>query len=431
MNVLFACEYFPPFAPGGAEWSILLQARELVRRGHRVTVVTPNYGAKHHEEMDGIEVQRFTWRHAQPGQASVRALWNQNPVFYLLFAWHLIRVARRIGANVIHAQHANALPGAYLAARLIRRPVFFTVRDTGLICPFGALCLLQHDVIPADCGLIKIERECSEQYLRDYGAQSIARRVRVKLGLPLAWVDVALKKAILRRVDGIVGVSRGILRVYESVGLIATGQGHPVYTQPPEAGTVKAADPGRARARFGLNGRPVVLYVGKQSPGKGTAVFIEAADIVATEHPETIFVLAGKGAIAARPSHAQVHFLGSLPQTELFDLYALADLVVVPSIWPEPLSRVILEAAAFGKPCIGTNVGGTPEAILNGETGLIVPRGDAQALARAILDLLKNDEQRVKMGQRAQEFVAERFNADTAIGLLVSIYEAGIRKWQR
>src|SRR5213594_4981654 len=61
VNVCLVNEYFPPFAPGGAEWSLEALARALVGRGHRVTVVTPNWGAAPREESDGVRIVRFAF----------------------------------------------------------------------------------------------------------------------------------------------------------------------------------------------------------------------------------------------------------------------------------------------------------------------------------------------------------------------------------
>jgi len=75
-SILFASEYYPPFAPGGAEWSTAAWAAALARRGHRVTVVTPNYGAPPREERGGVTVIRVPFpvklRPGQIGRASCR-----------------------------------------------------------------------------------------------------------------------------------------------------------------------------------------------------------------------------------------------------------------------------------------------------------------------------------------------------------------------
>ena len=72
-SVLFASEYYPPFAPGGAEWSTAAWAAALIHRGHRVTVVTPNYGAAAREERDGLTIIRVPFPvKLQIGRASCR-----------------------------------------------------------------------------------------------------------------------------------------------------------------------------------------------------------------------------------------------------------------------------------------------------------------------------------------------------------------------
>ncbi|HTI53599.1 MAG TPA: glycosyltransferase, partial [Verrucomicrobiae bacterium] len=87
-SILFACEYYPPFAPGGAEWSTAAWAAALARRGHRVTVVTPNYGAAPREERDGATVVRVPFPvKLLPGPGEARFTVHRNPIFHLYFAW--------------------------------------------------------------------------------------------------------------------------------------------------------------------------------------------------------------------------------------------------------------------------------------------------------------------------------------------------------
>ncbi len=81
MKVVFATEYYHPWAPGGTAWSLELLARALIARGHGVTVVTPNYGGPAREEINGVPVVRFPfWRRLRPGAGlsstcSSRARW--------------------------------------------------------------------------------------------------------------------------------------------------------------------------------------------------------------------------------------------------------------------------------------------------------------------------------------------------------------------
>src|SRR5437879_9507164 len=110
VNVCFVNEYFPPFAPGGAEWSLAALAGALAARGHRVTVVTPNWGAASREEQRGVHIVRFPFpRRLAPGRRPAPAKWLANPLFYLWAAAAVFRAARRARADVINAQHKHSL----------------------------------------------------------------------------------------------------------------------------------------------------------------------------------------------------------------------------------------------------------------------------------------------------------------------------------
>jgi len=99
----------------------------------------------------------------------------------------------------------------------------------------------------------------------------------------------------------------------------------------------------------------------------------------------------------------------------------------VPSVIPDALSRVILEAMAAGRPVIGTRVGGTPELIVDGETGLLVERGAPAALAEAIVALLRDPARRARLGAAASARVAARFAGADSVERLVGAYEAARR----
>jgi len=124
VNVCFVNEYFPPFAPGGAEWSLEALGRAMARRGHGVTVVTPNYGAAAREEREGVRIVRFPFPiRLAPGRTPAPAKWLANPFFYAWAALAVARAARRAGAEVIHAQNKHSLIPATIAGRLLRIPV--------------------------------------------------------------------------------------------------------------------------------------------------------------------------------------------------------------------------------------------------------------------------------------------------------------------
>jgi glycosyltransferase involved in cell wall biosynthesis len=103
---------------------------------------------------------------------------------------------------------------------------------------------------------------------------------------------------------------------------------------------------------------------------------------------------------------------------------ALADIVIAPSNEPEAFGRVAAEAGAMGLPAIGSNIGAQGEIIADGETGLIVPPGDPQALAGAIGRLLAMGEAgRNQMGAKALTRVSERFTTSALQKATLAVYE--------
>jgi glycosyltransferase involved in cell wall biosynthesis len=426
MKILFATEYYHPFTPGGTPWSLALLAQALGRRGHAVAVVTPSYGAALREDVDGVPVFRFPVRRTlAPGPNLVPVRDHVSPLFHLRMARAVLAAARRTGADVVHAQEKHALVGAYLAARRLGRPVFLSLRDYGLICPITT-CLLSAGRVPADCGAGKLQRECAPFYLDRYIAGGRLRRLRVRASLALLYADARLKGALVRRVDGVVGVSRGLLDIYGNAGRIPPGRAHVVYNVPPPwtAAPSATASPARRErlAALGLPDGLLVLYAGKLSLGKGFPVFVEAARAVAARFPGVAFAAAGAGEPAAP---APVHLLGSRPHAEMRALYDLADVVVQPAVWPEPFSRVPLEAAAAGKPVVATRVGGMAEAVEDRVTGLLVEPGDPRALAQGIGELLADEPLRRTLGRQAAEGLA-RFAPDRIADHLLAIYRAAL-----
>ncbi len=161
--------------------------------------------------------------------------------------------------------------------------------------------------------------------------------------------------------------------------------------------------------------RPVIFTVGRLYKHKGIHLVIRAMGRILNEFPETRYVVAGDGiyrselesiAYSVLPASYReaVVFLGFVSDDEKYALYEACDLFVMPSS-EEGFGLVYAEAGAFGKPSIGCDVMGVPEAIAHEETGLLVPPNDADAVAEAILRLLRNDTERARMGAAARQRV--------------------------
>jgi glycosyltransferase involved in cell wall biosynthesis len=188
------------------------------------------------------------------------------------------------------------------------------------------------------------------------------------------------------------------------------------------------------RRRLGLDGKKVVLFVGRLVGVKGVQPLMDAFDRVRREQPEAALVLVGDGpmrqsieAWAGRGIHPQVILTGFKQEKDLPLLYALGDVFVLPSIY-EPWGTVVNEAMAAGLPVVTTRVvGAAGDLVEDGYNGFVVPDDDAAALADAILTLLGSEELRKKMGDRSRERIASWTHEASA----TSFVEAVTRAWRQ
>ncbi len=420
MRICLITEYFPPHAPGGAEWSTDALARALAGRGQCVFVITPNYGAAPREERDGFTVLRFPFPlKRRPGRGTIPRRYLVNPFFYLYAGLVVARVARRESANLLHVQNKHMLIPGVLARALTGLPVIATIRD-GSIIDAAPMCLHHGDRMPADCGVVKLWRDCSVEYF-DLYAKGTRSRLGTKLAFLYGWLDARLKQRFLRRMDAVVGVSQGILDIYRRSGVLdGVARLRVVHTIPPVGGPPAPEEVEAMRRRLGLEGTRMVLYVGKFSPGKGVADLVAAARRVAPSIPDACFVFVGEGELPS--GEPFIRRLGPMANRDVLALYPLADVVVVPSVIPDALSRVILEAMCAGRPVIATRVGGTPELVLDGKTGLLVERNDPAGLAAALLLILRDDALRGALGVAARRHLQSLSGHGGSVDRLLEVY---------
>ena len=174
--------------------------------------------------------------------------------------------------------------------------------------------------------------------------------------------------------------------------------------------------PTRADARKRLGLPPSAFIVGglaRLVPHKGFPDLIDAAARVPDPRGELLVAIAGDGperaALESRAANRlkdRCLFLGRVPDVN--DFYAACDVFALPSEM-EGFGLVYVEAAFHGVPSIGTNVGGIPDAIADGETGVLIPVGDTEALAGAIERLRDRPELRQEMGETARRRAHREF----------------------
>ena len=171
------------------------------------------------------------------------------------------------------------------------------------------------------------------------------------------------------------------------------------------------------------------LYVGGLRPVKGVEYIIRAVPDVLERLPQTKFILVGDGSsrkdieqlITEIGMSESVQLAGRISREKLLAYYQKADVFVMPSL-NEPQGIVALEAMACGLPVVGSNVGGIPEMVRDGENGLLVTPGNASALSDAIITLLTNKQLIRNYSVNALQ-TAENFSWENNIEKMIDLYE--------
>ena len=237
-----------------------------------------------------------------------------------------------------------------------------------------------------------------------------------------------------RQAHSIIAISRqvraDVIQTYQipadKVVLIWNGFGTDHFKIIPDATKEKVL------AEFGLAGgeQPLVSFVGKFTDFKGIDVLLRAAAIYEARLPGVQTVLVGQGelwdemhALCASEGLQGVHFLGQQPQDKVARVYNAADVSVVPSRI-EPFGLVAVEALACGTPVVATNEGGLPDFI-NDQVGALVPVGDPQSLAAAIVAEIESGSKETK-GVYANQYAYERFTWTRQVGRMVELYQDAI-----
>jgi glycosyltransferase involved in cell wall biosynthesis len=226
-----------------------------------------------------------------------------------------------------------------------------------------------------------------------------------------------LYRLLASQVDGFIAVSDEVRQsIIRQVGPVQ----HKIFTICNAVNVKSFERPGDKSALCQQLGLPaqarLVATVGRLTEQKGHAYLIEAARSVVAAWPDVHFLFIGDGELreplrgqaeAAGVAH-NIHLLGV--RKDIPTLLAAADMFVLPSLW-EGLSLALLEAMAAAKPIVVTAVSGTTQAMIPGETGLVVPPRDSQALAEAIAQLLSDPARARAMGQAARQHVAAHYGA--------------------
>lgn len=199
------------------------------------------------------------------------------------------------------------------------------------------------------------------------------------------------------------------------------------------------------REKLGISGdAPLVLFVGRLEARKGVHILCQAIPEIIRSIPMSKFVLVGQDTNTA-PDGGSVKryiteeaktggfidklvFIDFLSADELIPLYSACDLFVLPS-FQESFGLVVVEAMACGKPVVATSTGVVPELALDGESGIMVPPGDAGEFTEAMIKLLSlKDEDKRLIARRNRQLIETRFSISAWADKMIEVYEKALRK---
>jgi len=238
--------------------------------------------------------------------------------------------------------------------------------------------------------------------------------------MPLTTKVIVISDAVGKRFNWFKRKSDKVITVYNGVDLEEFNVG------------VKG---NKIREEFALDpGISLVGIVGRLDPWKGHEYFLEAAAQVMKEIPEAKFLIVGedidqnkKQEIKLRNLAEKLRLTNNIiftgQRNDIPEIMSSLDIFVLSSL-KEHFGRVIIEAMGCGKPVIATNAGGVPEIVKDGYTGILVPPGNSDVLARAIIDLSKDKKKVELMGERGRKTAEKLFSIEANVKKIEQVYES-------
>lgn len=388
MNILIFNSLYYPYKVGGAEVSVQLLAESLVANGHKVTIATlHDEDSIKKENINGVSIIRFPLRNLywlnEKGQSSVKKmLWHFFDIFNLAM-YRLIE--QEFKGNKFDIVHTNNLCGFSVAiwvwANKLNLPIVHTTRDYYLLNPNSTL--------------FDGHRNTSPKELK-------------------AFLFSAAKKRMSIRVKELVGISNYIADYHINNGFFKHAGKTIIYNSVKNDAIKK---------RKNLEQKTTLGFIGRIEKAKGIESFLDA--LVKSSTALKKIKIAGKGEpeyityLKNKYASLRLDFLGVV-EPEKF--YPGIDYLVVPSLWNEPLGRVVIEAYTYGVPVIGSNRGGITEIISNGRTGFLFSVEKENSLVNIINSLpLSNSNSYDSLSKNAKIF-SEKFSQQNVFNAYLEVY---------
>ncbi len=393
MRVLVISAFYPPYAIGGCEHKAQEIDKQLRARGHAVHVLTSTYGV-----------------HAPGQEPGIHRLLSLESNLYHYRPSSVITYSRRLRRNLqVTRDIIQAVRPEVVLVHVMWNLTWGIPWTAEQMCP-GRVVYYVADHWP-------YVPDVHVRYWQLPANRSLPRRLKQWLApLALAWIQRQNRRFQLR-FDHVLCVSRAIRDALLEHTEIPPERMQVVYNGI-DTKRFRPQSPETTESRTGL----ALLYAGSLVPHKGVHTAIQAMEelhrtgslegvqltVAGSGHPDYEARLRDHVARAGLDEH--VRFIGHVARDQMPELLPRFDVLLFPSIWEEPLARIVQEAMACGLVVVGTPTGGTPEILEDGETGLVFPPEDPRALADRIRYLKENPQAMAKIRQNARVRVVEQFD---------------------
>jgi len=408
LKILFVTESYPPESYGGGEISCSLLAEALAERDDvEVSVLTSEIeGEKKLESKDGMKIIR------RLKTGSDRSSFKSNLKRRLFFKKSVQKEIDKISHHydLIHFFNITSITK-------VSKPSFATINSYLNFCPKGNLFYREESVCRG-CNFKKfLGCITNSEYV---GNQKNSKLLRYN---PVFWIalylDYQKRNRCLSDVDYFFSLSDFISEM-----LVESGISPSQITKVPNLPKIEESNeeieiPEKER---------IVAYIGGLTKIKGVDLLIRAFKEIETE---AYLIVVGDGPERERlekiaGSSSDILFLGQIEHKFISSVYEKSDIIVVPSVWPEPLSRVLLEAAYFGKPIIATNVGGSSHVVKHNYNGLLV-KPEYEDLKEKLKFLLKKDKKREEMEKNMERYYREDLSKEKILERIVENYRKRLK----
>lgn len=401
MRILLLAQFYPPTI-GGEERHVRNLALALAERGHDVSVATLLHGDAPEQEIDcGVRVHRMRGTMQRASTLFSDGGRQYAPPFpdpELTLALREIILAER--PDILHA-HNWIIHSVTPLKALSKAKLVLTLHDYSLVCVKKRLTY--HDDLCTGPALKKCMHCATQFYGMPKGVPSVITN----------WLGSKLEDAV---VDMFLPVSQAVADGTQ------LAKRHVPYRVIPNFVPDNVGDEGCENNPLlaQLPQGDFMLFVGDVKRDKGVGVLLQA---YAEMHSPIPLVIIGRlCADVSVPIPPNVVLLPGWPHDAVMAAWRRCTFAIAPSLWHDPCPTVAMEAMAMGRPVIATRMGGLADIVKDGETGMLVPPNDVQALRVAMQTLLADTERRTHMGVMAKRRVTE-FQAKAVVTRIERVYQ--------